>query len=164
MLTEKPITKMQIYLDVCKKISNSTVVAVQTIRTEKKNDKTKKSATIRLTNHEKNLAIDGFSSFFNKMERTKKILNDDFIFSPLSSVFINARLALESYTKSVFACKRCGEISGLTRLKNVHSTLKHLCDDGGYGGGERTSWLYIYATFVKNDDLKEALKLLDELI
>lgn len=163
------------YLEFCANIPQTTLIVVGEVRREIIRNKLKnvkntqkreqiKNSTTRLTNHQKNLSREGFKSFFEKMENTKNILNDDYSFSILSSVFVRARFALESNTKSLFACIRCGTISGLSELKNVNSMLKHLCDDGDYGVGERTSWLYVYATFVRNDALKKSLKLLEELI
>lgn len=125
----------------------------------------KPRSTIRLTNEQRNLARDGFKSFFLTMiEYENKFKNASFVLNPEYSIFINSRLALESYTKSMYVCFRCGEIESISNLVKDKGILKHECFDEELGNGDRTSWLYIYATFVRNKSLKEAMTYLDELM
>lgn len=159
------------YREICEQIPQATLEAVDKLKKEiEENEirdlrgdpsKTKKRKTIRLTTEQHQLAADSFKSFFEVMIAYLKfysvVAGKGAKVSPLYNIFVYGKLALESYTRSMFTCFDCGEIIPIKDLVVKNRIAYHPCEEGILGRGNRTSWLYIYATFVKNQKLKEAL-------
>lgn len=165
-------SKLNELLELSEKIRENTDKSVIQIRKkiaenkirDQRDKATSVRSTTRLTNEQINMARHGFKAFFDKMIKFEYLMGEGYMIAQEYSIFINAMLSLESYTRSMFTCLRCGKIINISELKMNENVAQHECSEGEFGFGNRTSWLYIYATFVKNITLKKALALLDEII
>lgn len=150
-------------------IPKETKEAILTIREQfptdverKKRRQTEGTNKLRLTQEEKKLAERGFLNHFNKLAEYEKWAGNSSMVRPEFKLFLAVHEALDSYTRSMFACLRCGFIVPVPSLDKINGTLMHKCLDGLYGDGIRSSWLNLYATFIKNESYKKAILLLDE--
>lgn len=167
---------LEMYRESCENIPDETIRLEKQMRDEITNSEIRKQrgnkwsrrSTIRLTSEQKDIAKQKFKAFFERM------IDYDYFFktnigkhptiSPYYDVFTYARLALESYTRSMYTCFRCGEIVSVNVLKTKDRIAYHQCDDGEAGYGSRTSWLYIYATYVDNKYMIEAMGHLNTIL
>ena len=175
------------YRDTCEKIPNETNLLIEKIKDEIKENHIRKyrgeeknHKLFRLTGEQHELARQGFKSFFDRLNDFtifyEEYIGVGSVLSPLYDVFYNVKIALESYTRSMFCCLRCGEIVPVSKLQVTDQTNNnklrwstsriayHRCEDEEFGSGNRSSWLAIYATFVRNEYLKEAFNILDMIM
>lgn len=164
------------YRAVCEKIPKATSKAEKQIRIEiaestvrgLRGEKKRIRSTTRLTSEQQDIARKRFRSFWERMKDYDTFFEENIgkggKISPYYDAFTYTRLALESYTRSMFSCFRCGEITSVSNLKVKNRIAYHQCDDDEMGHGNRTSWLYLYATFVRNKYYKKAFDLLNQIL
>lgn len=147
-----------------REVANQIIPETKRIVKEIREDIKKNHKIIQSSAAQRKIALEGFNSFLDKIFEFEEFYGKGYLVSQEYFVFLDARLSLETRTKSVFACFRCGCVVATSKLVKIEHDLKHLCHDGEYGNGDRTSWFYLYATFVRNEKLKEAIAILDKIM
>ena len=151
------------YRTTCELIPSGTVEAERLMREDYSNSK-----SIRLTLEQQDIARKKFQAFLEKMVAYREFYENEIgtgaVVSPYYDAFTYTRLALDSYTRSMYACFTCGEIIPVTKLKTENRVAYHECAEGEVDYGNRTSWICIYATFVRNEYYTLAFTLLDKIL